>query len=64
MAVALMIEDAVIPYLVLLFNSLVFYLLRGVVDRTVPASVNLLFNELISTVELCADCAELGMTKI
>ena len=60
MAVTLTIEDSIIPYLVLVFNSLVFYLLRINVNLLGPQKVNLLLNEIISTVELCADCAELG----
>lgn len=60
MAVTLTIEDAVVPYLVLLFNSVVFYLLRINVNLLAPSSINLFLNEIISTVELCAGCAELG----
>ena len=61
MSVSLTIADTAVPYLVLLFNCLLFTLLRANVRLLVPTSVHLFLNEVISTVELCADCAELGV---
>lgn len=61
MAITLTLEDVIIPYLVLVFNSLVFYLLRLNLTKIAPASIDLFLSEIVSTVELCADCAELGV---
>ena len=63
MAAQLTIDDCVIPYLVLVFNSLIFYLLRLNVNKLFPEQFRLLLNEIISTVELCSDCAELGILQ-
>lgn len=48
------------PYVVLLFNTVVLHILRKVFLRFSPASVQLVIAEIIATLELCADCAELG----
>ena len=60
MTVKLTIEDYIIPYVILLANSIIFYIARIGINHLAPNKVNLLLNEIISTIELCADCAELG----
>ncbi|KAI2798176.1 hypothetical protein RDWZM_001920 [Blomia tropicalis] len=61
MTVKLTIEDYIIPYVILLANSIIFYIARIGINHLAPNKVNLLLNEIISTIELCADCAELGV---
>ena len=50
----------IFPYLVLLLNCLLFKSLRVVVFAITPNPIRTLVSELISTLELCSDCAELG----
>lgn len=50
-----------IPYMVLLCNCLLFKSLRLITFRFVPCSWKLLVSEIISTLELCSGCAELGV---
>jgi len=60
-----------IPYLILLLNYVLFQLLRSLANKFFPKSqvsssgkarlARLLIEELISTCELCADCAELNV---
>ena len=52
--------EPTIPYLVIVWNGLLFYLLRKLLLRLFPLKLHLFIQELISTIELCADCSELG----
>lgn len=49
------------PYLILLFNSVVFHILRKLFLRISPLSLQLCIAEIIATLELCCGCAELGV---
>ncbi|KAG8198046.1 hypothetical protein JTE90_001880 [Oedothorax gibbosus] len=55
------IPPSLVPYLVLIFNSLVFHILRRIFLRFSPASIQIIFAEIIATLELCSACAELGV---
>lgn len=48
------------PYVVLLFNTVVLHILRKGLLLVSPQAVQLVIAEIIATLELCADCAELG----
>lgn len=54
------IPEAMIPYLIIVWNCLFFFLLRKLSLRIFPVKIHLFVQELISTIELCADCSELG----
>ncbi|KPM02971.1 hypothetical protein QR98_0013980 [Sarcoptes scabiei] len=60
MSIQITIEDHFIPYLVLLFNTIIFHSIRLTIKTISPISINLFVQEIISTIELCACCAELG----
>lgn len=49
------------PYLVLLFNTVVLHIFRKGFLLVSPAPARLVLAEIIATLELCADCAELGV---
>ena len=49
-----------VPYTVLSLNCITFFILRKILFRISPTNVHLFIHELIATLELCADCAELG----
>lgn len=55
------IPPSCVPYLVLMFNTLVFHILRRIFLRFAPGSIAIIFAEIIATLELCSACAELGM---
>ena len=50
-----------IPYTVLCLNCITFFILRKFFYRFLPNHLHLFICELLATLELCADCAELGM---
>lgn len=50
----------VIPYTVLILNCITFFILRKFFFRILPVKIHLFVHELIATLELCVDCAELG----
>ena len=54
-----------LPYTVLLFNTLLFEIARKVTRRVCPSDkhpkLSTLLKEVIATLELCADCAELSV---
>jgi hypothetical protein len=52
--------EGVVPYLVILFNTVIFFTTRKFINRFVSIKYRLFLDELISTIELCADCSELG----
>ncbi|XP_054157711.1 aquaporin-11-like [Oppia nitens] len=56
-----LIPHFVYPYLVLLLNCLLFKSLRVITHTITPKSIGYLITEFISTLELCSDCAELGV---
>lgn len=60
MAIQITVEDHFIPYLVLIFNVFIAHLARSISIRILPINIHIIINELISTIELCACCAELG----
>uniref|UniRef100_A0A224YHV3 Aquaporin-11-like protein n=1 Tax=Rhipicephalus zambeziensis TaxID=60191 RepID=A0A224YHV3_9ACAR len=53
--------DELIPYLVLLGNTLLFMLVRRLANRLSPLKWRLAISEAIGTWELCSDVAELGI---
>ncbi|XP_013788340.1 aquaporin-11-like [Limulus polyphemus] len=55
------VPEAFIPYTVLVFNIIFFKIMRGMTFAVIPHSFRPLVAELISTLELCSDCAELGV---
>lgn len=55
-----LISESLIPYSVILFNAIVFWLLRKLLQPITPRKFKLLIHEFISTIELCSGCAELG----
>jgi len=50
----------IVPYLILLLNTVLAAVARKVLLTVSPGFVQLLIGEVIATIELCADCAELG----
>lgn len=60
MTIQITIEDHFIPYLVLLFNVFLWHSIRRIISSLLPRTFHTLVNEIISTIELCACCAELG----
>ncbi|GFY55899.1 uncharacterized protein TNIN_358541 [Trichonephila inaurata madagascariensis] len=50
-----------VPYIVLLFNTIVFHIFRKVFLRFTPSALQILVAEIIATLELCSACAELGV---
>ncbi|KAI1290003.1 Aquaporin-12B [Halotydeus destructor] len=56
------IQYHVIPYAILLFNSVLFAVSRRILFAASPsAKANLLIAEVLATLELCADAAEIGV---
>ncbi|XP_015921937.1 aquaporin-11 [Parasteatoda tepidariorum] len=55
------IPSSCIPYLVLLLNSIVIHIFRKIILRFSPLIIQLLLAEIVTTLELCAGCAELGV---
>jgi aquaporin related protein len=51
----------IVPYAILLFNSLIFTIARKVASKYSPSYLSSLAKEFIATLELCADCAELSV---
>jgi len=50
-----------VPYTVLSLNCITFFILRKILFRVLPSYTHLFLYELIATLELCTDCAELGV---
>jgi len=50
-----------VTYVVLLFNTIIFHILRKGLLFVTPAGFKIVIAEIIATLELCADCAELGV---
>jgi len=50
-----------VPYLVLLFNTFTLHVLRKGLLYFTPQSFKIVIAEIIATLELCVDCAELGV---
>lgn len=50
----------VVPYIVLVINTVLFAIVRKVALTVTPSFLHSLVGEVIATIELCADCAELG----
>ena len=53
----------VVPYMILVLNTAWFTFMRKVCLKISPKVTRPLVAEAISTLELCADCAELGSYK-
>jgi len=55
----------VVPYFILLFNTLLFEVVRRISRKFCPQdkcpNISSLLKELTATLELCADCAELSI---
>lgn len=49
-----------VPYLILGINTIIFQIARFLVNKISPATTRCLLTELVATLELCVDCAELG----
>ena len=52
-------SHCIVPYLILVANCLLFRVSRKILHYC-PYTLRLLLSEIIATLELCADCAELG----
>ena len=50
-----------VPYTVLSLNCITFFVLRKIFYRILPKRTHLFICELLATLELCTDCAELGI---
>jgi hypothetical protein len=54
-----------VPYIVLLINTLLFELARRIATKLIPpekcSNLSTLVKEVIATLELCTDCAELSV---
>lgn len=50
-----------VPYGVLIVNIFIFTVARKIVSKFIPESVSLLFREVIATLELCTNCAEMSV---
>ena len=50
-----------VPYTVLSLNCVTFFILRKIFYRILPKRTHLFVCELLATLELCTDCAELGI---
>lgn len=57
------IPESLIPYLVILFNAIVFWFTRRLLLPITPRKFRIIIHELISTIELCSGCSELGECK-
>nr|ARX80212.1 aquaporin [Blomia tropicalis] len=55
-----MLPHDIIPYMILVANCLLFRFSRRLL-RFCPRTLRPFFSEIIATVELCSDCAELGV---
>ncbi|KAL3207571.1 hypothetical protein MRX96_010053 [Rhipicephalus microplus] len=53
--------DELVPYLLLLGNTLLFMIVRRLANRLSPLKWRLAISEAIGTWELCSDVAELGI---
>ncbi|XP_015789581.1 aquaporin-11 [Tetranychus urticae] len=53
--------QSAIPYSILILNAALFWILRKLLSPILPRKFALLFWEIISTIELCSGCAELGV---
>lgn len=51
-----------VPYTVLSLNCITFFVLRKIFYRILPKRTHLFICELLATLELCTDCAELGIS--
>lgn len=52
-----------VPYTVITLNCITFFILRKICYRIFPKNLHLFICELLATLELCTDCAELGILK-
>lgn len=57
----MLVLEHTVPYSVLIVNTLLFTVARKFIAKFTPASISLLLREVIATLELCADCAELSV---
>lgn len=55
-----LVPECLVPALIIAWNCLLFVLLRKGSRRLLPARCQLFVAELLATIELCADCSELG----